>query len=337
LEEHKNMENETDAPSQPADPGDTVPRKQRSENRGDLIFRWLCTLAAIVTILIMVGIFAQLLKQSIPCFKKFGAAFLWDQKWDPASMTFGAASSIYGTLASTVIAMLLAVPISLVIALFLVELAHPTLSRIVGTAIELLAAIPSIIYGMWGLFVFVPFMANHVQPFLQKTFGYVPLISVLLSGPPMGMGMLTAGIILALMILPFICAVSRDVFLMVPSVVKESGYGMGATTWEVTRDITVRYGLQGIVGAAFLGLGRAVGETMAITFVIGNNHAIRASLYAAGNTIASTLANEFGEASDPIYLSSMIALGLVLFLMTFLVQLAARWWLGRIARAMGKT
>ena len=232
---------------------------------------------------------------------------------------------------STAIAMLIAVPLSLIIALFLVELAPPRVSRFVGGAIELLAAIPSIIYGMWGLFVFAPFMADYVQPFLKRVTGGF----FLFEGPPMGIGMLTAGLILALMILPFITSVTRDVFLMVPAVVKESAYGMGSTTWEVTRKVTVPYGIQGIIGACFLGLGRAIGETMAVTFVIGNRHEIALSLFSAGNTIASTLANEFTEASEDIYLSSLIALGLVLFVVTFLIQLAAQLWLKRTRRKMG--
>ena len=222
--------------------------------------------------------------------------------------------------------MVIAVPLSLVIALFLVELAPPRVSRLVGGGIELLAAIPSIIYGMWGLFVFAPFMADHVQPFLTKTLGFLPLFQ----GPPMGIGMLSAGIILAFMVLPFITAVMRDVFAMVPPVLKESAYGLGATTWEVTHKVTVRYGLRGLLGAVFLGLGRAIGETMAVTFVIGNDHRISASLFAAGNSIASTLANEFAEASEPLYLSALIELGLILLVITFLVQVVTQVMLSRV-------
>jgi phosphate transport system permease protein len=218
-----------------------------------------------------------------------------------------------------------------VIALFLVELAHPVLSKVVGNAIELLAAIPSIIYGMWGLFVFAPFMAEHVQPLLGRTFGYLPLFQ----GPPMGIGLLSAGLILALMILPFISAVMRDVFILVPQVVKEAGYGMGSTTWEVTRKVTIRYGMSGMVGACFLGLGRAIGETMAVTFVIGNDKRIAASLFAAGNSIASTLANEFTEADDPVYVSSLVALGLVLLTITFIIQAITQVWLWRLKKKSG--
>ncbi len=227
--------------------------------------------------------------------------------------------------------LIVAMPGPIGLRLFLVELAPPWASRVIGGAIDLLAAVPSIIYGMWGLFIFAPFMADHVQPFLARVGGWTPLFS----GPPMGIGMLTAGIILALMVLPFITAVSRDVFLMVPSIVKESAYGVGATTWEVTRKVTVRYGAKGIMGAVFLGLGRAIGETMAVTFVIGNDHTISPSLFAAGNSIASTLANEFTEASEPMYLSSLMELGLVLFLVTFIIQIAAQLWLQRLQKTAG--
>ncbi len=282
-------------------------------------------------ILIMVAIGVELIWSSRLSLGRFGLGFLFSDAWDPVNENYGALTSIYGTLVSTAIAMLIAVPLSLVTALFLVELAPPRLSRIIGSGIELLAAVPSIIYGMWGLFIFAPFMANHVQPLLQDHFGFLPLFS----GPPMGIGMLTAGLILALMILPFITAVSRDVFKMVPAVVKESAYGVGATTWEVTAKVTLRYGISGVLGACFLGLGRAIGETMAVTFVIGNNHNISASLFAAGNSIASTLANEFTEASEPIYLSSLIELGLVLFLITIVIQVIAHLWLGRVKSGMG--
>ena len=301
---------------------------QRQRNF-DPTFRWLATGCGALIIVLVAGIFWELYQGSQLSLEKFGFGFLFSQAWNPVKENFGAASSIYGTLVSTAIAMVIAVPLSLVISLFLVELAPPRVSRVVGAAIELLAAIPSIIYGMWGLFVFAPFMADYVQPTLAKFGG--PFFK----GPPMGIGMLTAGIILALMILPFITSVTRDIFLMVPAVVKESAYGMGSTTWEVSRKVTVPYGIQGIVGACFLGLGRAIGETMAVTFVIGNRHEISASLFSAANSIASTLANEFTEASEDIYLSSLVELGLVLFAVTFLLQLAAQMWLKRTKRKMG--
>jgi phosphate transport system permease protein len=298
---------------------------------GDAVYRTAAFLAAALVIALMAGLLVELVAGSWPSIRRFGLGFLTSDSWNPVTGQFGAASSIYGTLVSTAIAMVIAVPLALLIALFLVELAPPAISRPVGYAIELLAAVPSIIYGMWGLFVFAPFMADRVQPGLKGALGFLPLFD----GPPLGIGMLTAGIILALMILPFVTAVMRDVFRMVPPVVKEASYGMGSTTWEVTSRVTVRYGFSGLLGAVFLGLGRAVGETMAVTFVIGNSHRISLSLYAAGNSIASTLANEFTEASEPMYLSSLVELGLVLFLMTMVVQVAAQLWIRRATRKAG--
>jgi phosphate transport system permease protein len=299
---------------------------------GDGVFRILTATCAALVLALIAGIFIELVRNSLDSISEFGLTFLVSQSWNPAKETFGALSSIYGTLVSTALAMLMAVPLSVVIALFLVELAHPLLAKPVGYAIELLAAIPSIIFGMWGLFVFAPFMSDHVQPLLGETLGFLPLFT----GPPMGIGMLSAGIILALMILPFVTAVMRDVFAMVPPVVKESAYGMGATTWEVTRKVTIPYGIRGLIGASFLGLGRAIGETMAVTFVIGNSHRIDPSLFAAGNTIASTLANEFTEAAEPLYRSALVELGLVLFLITLLVQIAAQLWVRHLRKSMGE-
>ena len=298
----------------------------------DVLFRGVSAFFAFLILILMIWLLFQLTANSLPAIRRFGWGFITSNEWDPAiSGQFGAASSIYGTILSTLIAMILAVPLSLAIALFLVELAHPILSRFVGYAIELLAAIPSIIYGMWGLFVFAPFMEKYLQVPLNERFGFIPLFA----GAPMGIGMLTAGVILALMILPFVSAVMRDVFRMVPAVVKEAAFGMGSTTWEVTRKVTFRYGIRGLIGASFLGLGRAIGETMAVTFVIGNVHTISASLLAPGNSIASTLANEFAEASDPMYLSALVELGLILFAITLLIQLAAYFWLKRIRKSMG--
>ena len=294
-------------------------------------FRVLCTVCCGTLVVLMAGIVFELWHNSQLSIQKFGWGFLSSSAWDPARSDFGALSSIYGTIASTVIALVIAVPISLVIALFLVELAPKSISGFFGTAIELLAAIPSIIYGMWGLFVFAPFMADHIQPFLGKYLGF----SALFQGPPMGIGMLTAGVILALMILPYISSVMRDVLQMVPAVVKESAYGLGATTWEVTKDISIRYGLRGMVGAVFLGLGRAIGETMAVTFVIGNDHKLMGSLFASGNTIASTLANEFTEASEPLYMSALVEMALVLFVITAIFQGVAQIWLKYAVRAGG--
>jgi phosphate transport system permease protein len=292
---------------------------------------------AAVILVIMAGIFVELVSKSWLSIQRFGWAFLGSREWNPVAEEFGALPSIYGTLVSTVVAMVLAVPMALLIALFLVELAPPQIGHPVGVAIELLAAVPSIIYGMWGLFVFSPYMADHIQPFLNETvqpildrvfFGYLPLFE----GAPIGIGMLTAGIILALMILPFMTAITRDVLRMVPPVLKESAYGMGSTTWEVTWKVSIPYGIHGIIGALFLGLGRAIGETMAVTFVIGNTPILSGSLLDAGQSIASTLANEFAEASEPLYLSALIELALILFLLTFVIQIASHLWLKRVSR-----
>jgi phosphate transport system permease protein len=304
-------------------------KQVRASARSDQTFRWLTFFCSLLVPLVMVAIGLELFRSSLPAVRQFGWHFLFSQEWNPVAQEFGAASSIFGTIASTLIAMVIAVPLSLAIALFLVELAPTRVSRTVGTLIELLAAVPSIIYGMWGLFVFAPFMAHYVQPLLGQTLGFLPLFQ----GPPMGIGMLTAGIILAFMVLPFVSAITRDVFQLVPPFVKESAFGMGATTWEVTYKVTLPYGLVGIIGAVFLGLGRALGETMAVTFVIGNAHRISPSLFAAGNTIASTLANEFSEATEPLYVSSLVALGLVLYLITYLVQVVSQMMLRRMYRA----
>jgi phosphate transport system permease protein len=306
-----------------------APRRVHTTARGDAVFKWLTFACSALVPLVMLAIGLELLLSSLPALRQFGWRFFLSQEWNPVLQEFGAASSIFGTLVSTLIAMAIAVPLSLAIALFLVELAPPRVSRVVGTAIELLAAVPSIIYGMWGLFVFAPFMATYVQPFLGGALGFLPLFT----GPPLGIGMLTAGIILAFMVLPFVSAVTRDVFQLVPPVVKESAFGMGATTWEVTYKVTIPYGLVGIIGAVFLGLGRALGETMAVTFVIGNAHRISASLFAPANTIASTLANEFSEATEPLYVSSLVALGLVLYIITYLVQVVSQMLLKRMYRA----
>jgi phosphate transport system permease protein len=315
-----------------AGPGLKSPKARpgiRAHARGDAVFRGLAVLGSLLIPVLVAGLLVELVWYSYPAIKQFGLGFLTSQAWNPVTQRFGAASSVFGTLVSTLIALVLAVPLSLAIAFFLVELAPPAVSRVVGTLIELLAAIPSIIYGMWGLFVFAPFMSDYVQPALGKTLGFLPLFQ----GPPLGIGMLTAGIILAFMILPFICAITRDVFLLVPRTLRESAFGMGATTWEVTRQVLIPYGLVGIIGAVFLGLGRALGETMAVTFVIGNSHRVAASLFAPGNSIASTLANEFAEATGTLYVSSLIELALVLFLITYVVQIISQFMVRRFYRA----
>ncbi len=292
---------------------------------GDLIFRCVTAAFAAFIAILFLAIVLVLWDQSQPSIQKFGFSFLITAVWDPVNEQFGAVIPIVGTLLSTFLALLFAIPLSLGIALFLAELAPHWLRAPFGAAIELLAAIPSIVYGMWGLFVLSPLMADYVQPFLKNTLGFLPLFS----GPSMGIGMLTASLVLTLMIIPFISSVTRDVFLMVPQPLKEAAYGLGCTTWEVVRDVMIPYGKKGIAGAVFLGMGRALGETMAVTFVIGNAYHLSPSLFAPGNSIASTLANEFTEADGAVYLSSLIELGLVLFLITFIILGLAQFWLRR--------
>jgi phosphate transport system permease protein len=250
-------------------------------------------------------------------------------------MQFGALAPIYGTLVTSAIALLIGVPVSFGIALFLTEMCPPFLKRPLGTAVELLAAIPSIIYGMWGLFVFAPFFGDHIQPALTSTFGDIWLLGPLFQGAPNGIGILSAGIILSVMVIPFISSVMRDVFEIVPPVLKESAYGIGCTTWEVVWNVVLPYTKVGVIGGIMLGLGRALGETMAVTFVIGNAYRISASLFAPGNSIASALANEFNEAADPVHRASLIALGLVLFVLTLIVLALSRWLIARLARGEG--
>ncbi|MFA7229999.1 MAG: phosphate ABC transporter permease subunit PstC [Victivallaceae bacterium] len=304
-----------------------------SPEQSDRLFRFFTACAALLAVMLMIGFFIQLFWLSIPAIKEFGFRFLISTEWDPMNNVYGALPAITGTLVTTAIAILIAAPVSFISAMFLVENAPTWIGVPVSHALDLLAAIPSIIYGMWGLFVFVPFMQNHVQPFLAETLHlkFIPLFS----GPYNGFGFLTAGIILALMVLPFICAVMRDVFRLVPPVLKESAFGAGATSWEVTCDITMRYGARGLLGAVFLGLGRAVGETMAVLFVIGNTQLLPKSLFQSGSTIAATLANNFAEA-DGIFKSSLFELGLVLLGMSFLIQVLAQMWLNRLSRKMGE-
>jgi len=272
---------------------------------------------------------------SLPALRQFGFGFLTSERWNPVTENFGALAPIYGTLVTSAIAMLIAVPIGLLIAMFLTELCPQWLRRPIGIAIELLAGIPSIIYGIWGLFVFAPFLQETLQPFLIATFGEVPVLSSLFAGPPYGIGMLTAGLILAVMVLPFVTSISRDVFEAVPTVLKEAAYGVGCTTWEVVRYVVLPYTRVGVIGGVMLGLGRALGETMAVTFVIGNAHKVSASLLAPGTTISSAIANEFTEAVGDLYTSSLIALGLILFVITFIVLAVARYMLLRINRRIG--
>jgi phosphate transport system permease protein len=302
---------------------------------GDTGFRHLTRAAAITVLVILGGIIISLIHGSLPALRTFGLSFLYEQSWNPVTEKFGAIAPIYGTVLTSFIAMLIAVPIGLFIALFLTELCPLWLRRPIGIAIELLAGIPSIIYGIWGLFVFAPFLQQYVQPFLISLFGHVPVLSLLFAGPPYGIGLLTAGLILAIMVLPFITSISRDVFEAVPPVLKEAAYGLGCTTWEVARYVVLPFTRVGVIGGVMLGLGRALGETMAVTFVIGNAHRISGSLLAPGTTISATIANEFTEAVGDLYTSSLIALGLILFVITFIVLAFARLMLMRLNARIG--
>jgi len=274
-------------------------------------------------------VMASLLIGAWPAISTFGPSFLWTQRWSPVKEIFGALAPIYGTIVTSLIAMIIGIPVSFGIAIFLTEICPQPLRRPIGTAIELLAGIPSIIYGLWGFFFLAPFLQEHIQPFLIGSIGKVPLIGILFGGAPYGIGLLTAGIILAIMVLPFITSITRDVFLTVPTLLRESAYGMGMTTWEVCKSIIIPYTRVGLVGGIMLGLGRALGETMAVTFVIGNSHNISPSLLAPATTISAAIANEFTEATGELYTSSLVALGLILFLITFTVLAFAKWMLAR--------
>ena len=302
---------------------------------GDVAFRHITRAAALAVLIILGGIIVSLVWGSLPALRTFGVSFLYQEVWNPVTEQFGAIAPIYGTIVTSLIAMLIAVPVGLFIALFLTELCPMWLRRPIGIAIELLAGIPSIIYGIWGLFVFAPFLQQYVQPFLIELFGNIPLLSILFAGPPYGIGIFTAGLILAIMVLPFITSISRDVFEAVPPVLKEAAYGLGCTTWEVARYVVLPYTRVGVIGGVMLGLGRALGETMAVTFVIGNAHRISGSLLAPGTTISATIANEFTEAVGDLYTSALIALGLILFVITFIVLAIARLLLMRLNARVG--
>ena len=301
----------------------------------DFVFRVLTRAAALGVLVILGGVIISLIDGSLPALRAFGFNFLVGERWNPVTDRFGALAPIYGTLVTSFIAMLIAVPVGLLIAVFLTELCPMWLRRPIGIAIELLAGIPSIIYGIWGLFVFAPFLQETLQPFLIAVFGNIPVLSALFAGPPYGIGILTAGLILAIMVLPFVTSISRDVFDAVPPVLKEAAYGIGCTTWEVVRYVVLPYARVGVIGGVMLGLGRALGETMAVTFVIGNAHRVSSSLLAPGTTISATIANEFTEAVGDLYTSSLIALGLILFVITFIVLAIARYMLLRIERRIG--
>ena len=317
----------------------TNPPPARSPRTGpfvDRLFGWAAKGAALLTLSLLVAILGSLFVGAWPAIAKYGLGFLTSTTWDPVTEEFGGLVMIYGTLATSIIALLIAVPVSFGIALFLTELSPAWLKRPLGTAIELLAAVPSIVYGMWGLLVFGPILATFVQKPLQALFGGVPVLGALVSGPPVGIGILSAGIILAIMIIPFIAAVMRDVFEVTPPLLKESAYGLGATTWEVVSTIVLPYTKAGVIGGIMLGLGRALGETMAVTFVIGNmNQLDSLSLFQAANSITSALANEFAEAGEGLHQASLIYLGLVLFFITFVVLSFSRILLSRLKRNEG--
>lgn len=310
----------------------TIVKSSKSGFTADQFFRVLTSMFAAFIAILFVVLLGVLWQQSQPSIDAFGFSFLTSSEWNPVTNQYGALIAIIGTLLTTLVAMLIALPVSLGIALFLAEISPYWLRAPIGTAIELLAAIPSIVYGMWGLFVIAPIMSDLIQPFLYNHLSFLPFFST----PPMGIGILTAGIVLALMIIPFIASITRDVFLMCPQNLKEAAYGLGATKWEVVKDVMIPYGVKGIVGAVFLGLGRALGETMAVTFVIGNAYHLSWSLLAPGNSIASTLANEFTEADGALYTSSLIELGLVLFLITFIVLSLAELWLASGSKKRGE-
>lgn len=311
------------------------PSALRRHGIWDALLRNATRTAAITVLLLLGGVILSLVQGSIPAFKAFGFGFLTTETWNPVTEKFGALAPIYGTLVTSFIAMLIGIPVSLGVAIFITELCPLWLRRPISTAIELLAGIPSIIYGIWGLFVLSPFLQAHVQPLIISTFSGVPVLSSLFAGPPYGIGIFTAGIILSIMVLPYITSVTRDVFETVPAVLKESAYGLGCTTWEVVSKVVLPYTRAGVIGGIMLGLGRALGETMAVTFVIGNAHKIAASILAPGTTISANIANEFTEAEGDLYTSSLVAQGLILFGITFIVLAAARLMLLRLEMRSG--
>ena len=311
-------------------------KKARSGPMADRVFGWLAKGAALFTLAMLIAILASLTVSAWPAIDKFGLGFLTSTRWDPVKEDFGGLVMIYGTVVTSLIALLIAVPVSFGIAIFLTEMSPAWLKRPLGTAIELLAAVPSIVYGMWGLLVFSPVLSTYVQQPLQKAFGGVPVLGALFSGPPVGIGILSAGIILAIMIIPFIAAVMRDVFEVTPPLLKESAYAMGATTWEVVSKVVLPYTKAGVVGGIMLGLGRAIGETMAVTFVIGNfNQLDSVSVFQAANSITSALANEFAEAGEGLHQGALMYLGLVLFFITFVILTMSKLLLAQLKKSEG--
>ena len=319
-----------------AEPAGRPPEPRRTAPWADTVFSVLAHSAAIITLLLLLGIIGSLVVGAAPAIKEYGLGFLTSAEWDPVKNQYGGLVMIYGTVATSFIALLIAVPVSFGIALFLTELSPSWLRRPLGVAIELLAAVPSIVYGMWGLLVFSPVLAQYVQQPLQNLFGNTPVLKDLVSGAPVGIGILSAGIILAIMIIPFIAAVMRDVFEVTPAMLKESAYGLGSTTWEVVFRVVLPYTKTGVIGGIMLGLGRALGETMAVTFVIGNFNQLNSlSFFEAANSITSALANEFAEAGEGLHQASLIYLGLVLFFITFVVLSMSKLLLSRLRKGEG--
>ncbi|TWI10552.1 phosphate ABC transporter permease subunit PstC [Aerolutibacter ruishenii] len=316
-------------------PAAALSDRDAKDARADRGFRWLVTAAGIFVLVALIAVAFSMLWGGREALQKFGLGFLFSKAWNPVELEFGALVPIYGTIVTALIAMMIAVPVSFGIAMFLTEIAPKWMRGTVGAAIELLAGIPSIIYGMWGLFVLVPVLSEHIYPWIDANMGQWPIVGPLFSGPPIGLGMLTAGIVLAIMVIPFISSVMREVFLTVPGRLKESAYALGSTRWEVVWDVVLPYTRSAVIGGIFLGLGRALGETMAVTFVLGNAHELTASLLMPGNSIAATIANEFAEADSEMYRSALILLGAVLFLVTFVVLSIARLMLRRLAKKEG--
>ena len=317
-------------------PRSNPPQRKVSAPWADPLFEWVARGAAGLTLSLLIGIIVSLLYGAWPAIKAYGLGFLISTDWDPVQDKYGGLVMIYGTLMTSIIALLIAVPVSFGIAVFLTELSPTWLKRPLGIAIELLAAVPSIVYGMWGLFVFGPILATYVQQPLQSLTQGVPYLSTLFSGPPVGIGILASGIILAIMIIPFIASVMRDVFEVTPPMLKESAYGLGSTTWEVVSKVVLPYTKTGVVGGIMLGLGRALGETMAVTFVIGNMNQLNSlSLFEAANSITSALANEFAEAGEGLHQAALIYLGLILFFITFVVLAFSKVLLARLKKAEG--
>ena len=315
--------------------GRSAAQRGRAGAIGDVAFRALTFLFALLVLLILGGVIVALVEGALPALRTFGIAFLFSDVWNPVTEKFGALAPIYGTLVTSAIAMLVGIPVAFGVAVFITEICPIWLKRPLATMIELLAAIPSIIYGIWGLFVFAPVVQQYIQPSLINSLGQIPGFGLLFAGPPLGIGVLTAGFILAIMVLPFISSIMRDVFETVPAILKESAYGLGATRSEVVRQIVLPYTRIGVVGGIMLGLGRALGETMAVTFVIGNAHRISVSILQPGTTISASLANEFTEAVGDLYLSSLIALGFILFVITFVVLATAKLMLMRLHQRAG--